>query len=195
MRATRLVLALSLLVGRRRAPAAFAQTAAPAAANAPRLRALDFTPFESALAAFKPADAAAIDAFVQAGTIPALQAAMAAGLPSEALTLLFLSRIRTYDEGLRSYVELNPNALEEARAADKLRAAGTVLGPLHGIPVNLKDNIETAGPMHTTVGAELLLNDVAAGDAALVRKLKAAGAVILGKANLSEFAGVVTKGR
>jgi amidase len=175
-------------------PAARAQEAATEPANFPRLRALDFTPFESALATFKPETAAAIDALLQGGNIPTLRAAMRAGLTSEEVTLYFLARIRKYDDRLRGYVELNPNALTEARAADRLRAAGKVLGPLHGVPVNLKDNIATAGPMHTTAGAALLLDNVAPADAALVRRLRAAGAVILGKANLSEFAGVIANG-
>lgn len=160
--------------------------------STPRLRELDFSPFDEALAGFSEARAAEIDALVRDASIPDVQAAMQSGaLTSEELTLYFLSRIRTYDEGLRTYVELNPAALEEARAADALRAAGTVLGSLHGIPVNLKDNIETAAPMHTTAGAEILLNHQAAADAPLVAQLRAAGAVILGKANLSEFAGAI----
>ena len=167
--------------------------AASAQENSPRLRALDFTPFEEALSTFSAERAAEIDVMVFNATVVDVQAAMTAGeLTSEELTLYFLDRIHRYDETLRSYLELNPNALEEARAADALRAAGTVLGPLHGIPVNLKDNIETAAPMHTTGGAEILLDHVPAQDAPLVRQLRAAGAVILGKASLSELAGAVT---
>ena len=158
--------------------------------NVPRLRPLDFSPFEEALAGFSAERAAEIGAIVQGATIPEVQAAVQAGeLTYEELTLFFLSRIRQYDEMLRTYVELNPNALEEARAADALLAAGTILGPLHGIPVNLKDNISTAAPLHTTGGAEILLNYSPAEDAPLVAQLRAGGAVILGKANLSELAG------
>lgn len=155
-----------------------------------RLRPLDFSPFEEALANFSADRAAAVEAIVLDATIPEVQAAMEAGeLTSEELTLFFLSRIQQYDEGLRSYTEINPNALDEARAADELRAQGTVLGPLHGIPVNLKDNIGTTAPMHTTGGAEILLDNAPAEDAPLVTQLRDAGAVILGKANLSELAG------
>ena len=155
-----------------------------------RLRALDFSPFEEAMANFGEDRATAVEAIVLDGTILDVQAALDAGeLTSEELTLFFLSRIQQYDEGLRSYTEINPNALDEARAADELRAGGTVLGPLHGIPVNLKDNIGTAAPMHTTGGAEILLDYSPAEDAPIVTQLRQAGVVILGKANLSELAG------
>ena len=156
----------------------------------PRLRALDFAPFEEALAGFTAERAAEIGAVVESATIPEVQAAVQAGdFSYEELTLFFLSRIRQYDETLRSYIELNPDALNEARAADTLLAEGTILGPLHGIPVNLKDNIETTAPMHTTGGAEILLNNVPAQDAPLVAQLREGGAVVLGKTGLSEFAG------
>jgi amidase len=81
-------------------------------------------------------------------------------LSSETLTLWHLARIARLDEGLRAYVELNPAALDEARASDARRAAGQVIGPLDGIPVSLKDNIGTAGPMHTTANAEVLLDNL-----------------------------------
>jgi amidase len=167
----------------------------PEAANVPRLRALDFTPFEPALARFPALQAREVDALLRGATIPQVQAALAAGrLTSEALALYFLERIRRHDERLRTYLELNPAALDEARAADARRKAGRLLGPLDGIPVSLKDNIETAPPMHTTAGSALLLDTVAKADAPLVARLRAQGAVILGKANLSEFAGVITLG-
>ncbi|MGB0129559.1 MAG: amidase family protein [Rhodocyclaceae bacterium] len=185
---------LSLLLAFAIPPMVLAQQPAAEPGNIERLRALDFSPFAAALSKLKPETTAAIDQILQAGTIADLQAAMAASLSSEELTLHFLARIRKHDEKLRTYLELNPNALEDARAADRLRASGKVLGPMQGIPVNLKDNIQTAGPMHTTAGAQVLLDNVAAGDAVLVKKLRAAGAVILGKANLSEFAGVITNG-
>lgn len=157
-----------------------------------RLRPLDFSPFEEAMANFGEDRAAAVEAIVLDATIPDIQAAMEAGeLTSEEFTLFFLSNIQQYDESLRSYTEINPNALDEARAADELRAQGTVLGPLHGIPINLKDNIGTTAPLHTTGGAEILLDHVPANDAPLVSQLREAGAVILGKANLSELAGGV----
>ncbi len=158
-----------------------------------RLRPLDFAPFQTALAALNlPPEA---DAFLKVAGIPDLQAAMMAGeLSSETITLWHLARIQRLDDRLRGMLELNPAALDEARAADARRAAGKSLGPLDGIPVSLKDNIGTAGPMHTTANAEVLFDNVAAEDAALVAKLRAAGAVIIGKASLSEFAGSTASG-
>ena len=166
-----------------------------ALANAPRLRVLDFTPFEPALTRFALRQAADIDALLREATIAQVQAAMASGrLSSEALALYFLDRIRRHDDRLRTYLELNPAALDEARAADARRKAGRTLGPLDGIPISVKDNIETAPPMHTTAGSALLVDHVAKADAPLVARLRASGAVILGKANLSEFAGSITLG-
>ncbi|MFN8475136.1 MAG: alpha/beta fold hydrolase [Anaerolineae bacterium] len=174
------------------APAASGGTPAPQAiaTNTPRLRPLDFSPFQEALAGFTPQRAAKVEAVVKDGDIAKVQAAMKAGtLTSEELTLYFLSRIKQYDDTLRTYVELNPDALKEARAADALRKQGKNVGPMLGIPVSLKDNIETKAPMHTTGGAEILLNNVPKADAPLVKQLHDAGAVILGKNNLSELAG------
>ena len=160
--------------------------------NTPRLRDLDFTPFEQALAGFSAERAAEIEAIVKDATIADVQTAMQAGdLTSEELTLYFLSRIRTYDESLRTYVELNPDALKEAQAADALRQGGKNTGSMLGIPVSLKDNIETTAPLHTAGGSEILLNYVPKADASFVKQLRDAGAVILGKANLSELAGGV----
>lgn len=164
----------------------------PVAIVLPRYRELDFTPFDAALDALDSARIAELDALLPTATIPDLQNAMGAGeLTAEELTLYFLNRIRTYDEVLRSYIELNPSALDDAKAADAARAAGEPLGPMAGIPVNLKDNIETAGPMHTTAGGIVLADHVAEQDALLVTSLREAGAVILGKASLSEFAGAL----
>lgn len=130
---------------------------------------------------------------MRGATIPQLQVRMARGeLTSEQLTLYFLEQIQLRDEQLRGYIELNPLALQEARNCDRLRSLGRMLGPLHGIPLNLKDNIETGAPMHTSAGAEILLNYVPKRDAPLVSELRRAGAVILGKASLSELAGVVS---
>ena len=158
-----------------------------------RLRPLDFAPFGEALAAFQPP--AEVTAFLMVAGIADLQEAMIAGeLSSETLTLWHLARIQRLDDGLRGMLELNPSALDEARAADARRAAGQSLGSLDGIPVSLKDNIGTVGPMHTTANAEILLDRVATDDATLVASLRAAGAVIIGKASLSEFAGSLASG-
>lgn len=158
-----------------------------------RLRPLDFEPFEARLNGYTPESG--LNAFLLQARISDLQAAMAAGeVTSEELTLWHLSRIRRLDDRLRGMLEINPAALDEARASDARRAAGQFIGPLDGIPVSLKDNIGTAGPMHTTANAEILLDHVAAADATLVTRLREAGVVIIGKASLSEFAGAFASG-
>ena len=175
------------------APVETAPTAAPAAqamGNTPRLRQLDFAPFDAALAAFTADRAAQIAAIVKDADMAQVQDAVKAGqLTYTELTLYFLSRIKKYDETLRTMVELNPDALKEAQAADQLLKDGQATSLLLGMPVTLKDNIETAAPLHTTGGSEILLNYQPGADASFVKQLRDAGAVILGKANLSEFAG------
>lgn len=110
---------------------------------------------------------------------------------SESTVQAYLERIDAVDRSgpkLRAVIEVNPQALAEARQLDTERKAGHVRGPLHGIPVLLKDNIDTAGPMKTTAGSLALVDAPAPPDAFLIQRLKAAGAVILGKTNLSEWA-------
>lgn len=161
----------------------------------PRLRPLDFAPFEAAFEGLDPEIIGALDQVLPTFPVPRLQALMAAGeLSSETLTLYLLHRAAASDDTYRTFIEVNPQALEEARAADALFAEGTVKSPIQGIPVTLKDNIATAAPMHTTGGAEVLRDNIAPGDAPLVAQLREGGAVILGKANLSEFAGAITLG-
>ncbi len=125
-------------------------------------------------------------------TIADLQAQMASGkLTSAALTTGYLQRIAEIDKAgpkLNAVIELNPDALAIARQMDDERKAGKVRGPLHGIPVLLKDNIATADKMETTAGSLALVGAKPPHDAALVTQLRAAGAVILGKTNLSEWA-------
>ncbi len=125
-------------------------------------------------------------------TIAAAQAEFAAGrLTSRALTEHYLMRIRTLDaDGPRvnSVIEVNPDALAQADAADAARSGGRMLGPLHGMPVLLKDNIDTADRMSTSAGSLALAEHHARRDAAVVQRLRTAGAVILGKTNLSEWA-------
>lgn len=133
------------------------------------------------------------DAFPFAeATIDQLQDRMrAGGLTSRALTAAYLARIAAIDHAgpqLRSVIEINPDALALAEARDAERAAGKVRGPLHGIPVLLKDNIATADRMETTAGSLALVGLRPSRDAALVTRLREAGAVILGKTNLSEWA-------
>jgi amidase len=125
-------------------------------------------------------------------TVADLQAAMAKGrLTSASLTRAYLARMEDLDRRgpeLRSVIEVNPDAETLARSLDRQRKAGVIHGPLHGIPVLLKDNIATCDRMNTTAGSLALLGCVAAQDASVASSLRKAGAVILGKANLSEWA-------
>jgi amidase len=124
-------------------------------------------------------------------SISALQAAMATGaLSSEILTAAYFERIARYDQhgpAHRSVLSVNPQAVADARALDQERKAGKVRGPLHGIPILLKDNIETSDPLPTTAGSYAFEHSMRS-DAPLAARLRAAGAVILGKTNLSEWA-------
>ncbi len=124
-------------------------------------------------------------------SIAELQAAMQAGaLTSEKLTQLFLARINAYEKTgprLHAIITLNPKALDEARALDAERKAKGPRGPLHGIPILLKDNIDT-GDLPTTGGFYALRDSIPSQDAEQTRRLRAAGCIILAKTNLSEFA-------
>ena len=106
---------------------------------------------------------------------------------AEALTAHFLDRIETLDGPLASVLAVDPTALDQARALDELMAGGSTPGPLHGIPILLKDNIETRD-QPTTAGSLALARNHTGRDAPLVASLREAGAVILGKTNLSEWA-------
>ncbi|MHB1205803.1 MAG: amidase family protein [Rhodospirillaceae bacterium] len=105
-----------------------------------------------------------------------------------AVTQAYIDRIRKYDGALHSVIGIMPDALAQAEASDKRRAAGKTLGALEGIPILLKDNIDAVG-MPTTAGSYALEFNVPKQDSEVVRRLRAAGAIILGKANLSQFAG------
>lgn len=125
-------------------------------------------------------------------TVSQLQAEMAAGkLTSENLTKEYIARIIALDQGgpgVNAVIELNPDALEIARSMDKLRKRGIVLGPLHGLPVLVKDNVDTGDRMQTTAGSFALFGRPALQDSTVAANLRAGGAVILGKTNLSEWA-------
>ena len=108
---------------------------------------------------------------------------------ARALTEAYLKRIEALDRGqVNSMIELNPDALAIADALDRERKAGHVRGPLHGIPIVIKDNIDTADRMATSAGSLALAENIASRDAHIVRRLREAGAVLLGKTNLSEWA-------
>jgi len=125
-------------------------------------------------------------------TVAQLQAEMAAGtLTSVELTKEYIARILALDQsgpGVNAVIEFNPDALAMARNADVLRNSGIVLGPLHGIPVLLKDNIDTGDKMQTSAGSFALVGMPASRDSTVAANLRAGGAVILGKTNLSEWA-------
>jgi amidase len=126
--------------------------------------------------------------FVEA-TIPQLQAAMTNGqLTSRDLVLGYLNRIQSLNPMLHAVIETNPNAVAIATSLDNERRAGHVRGPLHGIPLLVKDNIATRDGMQTTAGSLALYGSNVPADSPLIQKLRAAGAIILGKANLGEWA-------
>jgi len=124
--------------------------------------------------------------------IAELQRRMSAGeLTSHELVQRYLDRIAALDKSgpvLNAVIELNSDALDLADRLDAERKAGTVHGPLHGIPLLIKDNIDSADRMHTSAGSLALGDSIAGQDATVVARLRAAGAVILGKTNLSEWA-------
>ena len=125
-------------------------------------------------------------------TILDIQREMILGESSaRSLCELYLERIENLDKRgptINAVIELNPDALAIADALDDERRAGTTRGPLHGIPILIKDNIDTHDCMQTTAGSLALEGSIAPRDAFIVKRLRAAGAVILGKTNLSEWA-------
>ena len=126
------------------------------------------------------ADAATLQALMQSGKTTSL-----------AIVRAYLTRIRALDKSgprINSVIELNPDAISIARVRDRERKAGKIRGPLHGIPILIKDNIATMDAMQTTAGSLALLGAKAPRDAFIVTRLREAGAVILGKTNLSEWA-------
>lgn len=125
-------------------------------------------------------------------TIHDIQTAMEEGkLTSKELVMYYLYRIAKYDQDgpkINSILEINPDAIFIAEALDHERKTKGVRGPLHGIPVLLKDNIETNDSMHTSAGTIALEHNISSQDAFLVTKLREAGAIIIGKANMTELA-------
>ena len=125
-------------------------------------------------------------------TITQLQEKLSSGkLTSQEITQKYLDRIERIDKRgpeLRSVIEINPDAIDIAKKMDEERKSGKVRSPLHGIPVLIKDNIDTGDKMQTTAGSLALVGAPAPDDAIIVSKLREAGAVLLGKTNLSEWA-------
>lgn len=137
------------------------------------------SPIDSALTG---ADASAVRALIESGRYT-----------STNITAWYLLRIGNMNRngpGVNAVIAEFPDALDEARRLDAERAAGRVRGPLHGIPILIKDNIEVAGPLPTTAGSLALADNVTGRDAPLVARLRAAGAIIIGKTNLSEWANI-----
>ena len=131
-------------------------------------------------------------------TISDIQAALESGeITSRGLVLAYLERIVDHDKNgltINSVLEINPDALFIAEALDVERGSQGTRGPLHGIPIMLKDNINTGDKMHTSAGSLALANSYAGEDAFLVNKLREAGAILLGKVNMTEFANFMTEG-
>jgi len=127
---------------------------------------------------------------IETASIADVNKAFAAGLTSEKLVAAYLKRIEAYDKkgpSINTVITLNPKALELAKALDAERKAGKVRGPLHGIPVVLKDNYDTFD-LPTTAGSQMLHGSIPPDDAFVVKKLRDAGAIVLAKVNLSEWA-------
>lgn len=154
----------------------------------PGFRTVLTTAFAATLAVGLAPGVATADSFdLDSADIPALQARMASGrLTAVGLTTAYLSRIRAIDPQVNAVLAINPRALAQAAASDVRRDAGRVRGPLDGIPVLVKDNVDTRD-QQTTAGSRALRSRPAK-DATLITRLRDAGAVILGKANLSEWA-------
>jgi amidase len=137
------------------------------------------------------------DKWGEEATIVHLQEAMVSGeLTSKDVVLIYLDRIAQYDKqgvALNSILEINPDALQIAEALDVERAKKGPRGPLHGIPVLVKDNIDTNDKLHTSAGSLALANSYAAEDSFVAAQLRKAGAVILGKTNMTEWANFMTE--
>jgi amidase len=129
---------------------------------------------------------------LEENTLEMLQAGMSEGrLSARGITEMYLARIEALDRQgpmLRSVIETNPDALDIAEQLDQERRSGGVRGPLHGIPILVKDNLDTADRMTTTAGSLALEGSIPPRDSFVVERLRAAGAIILGKTNLSEWA-------
>lgn len=155
---------------------------------------LALTFFTLPLVAEKPADQPRSEVQLVEATVYELQHALRTGLiTSEQLVQMYLERIDAYESLVNAFIYVNPNALDEARTLDAARKRGVPMGPLYGIPVLLKDNIDT-NDMPTTAGSVTLAGSVPPLDASITEKLREAGAIILGKATLTEFANFIANG-
>lgn len=124
-----------------------------------------------------------------------MQAKMESGeLTSHDLVLMYQARIAVFDKTINSVLELNPDALHLAAALDAERKTKGARGPLHGVPVLLKDNIDTYDKMHTSAGSLALKDSIAPKDSFVAARLRDAGAIILGKTNMTEWANFMANG-
>jgi amidase len=156
-------------------------------------RRLNFSPFDSEMNNFSDVKAAEMELWLQDATIADIQDYFEQErLTSEELVVYFLKRIQRYDGKLNSILEINPQALKIARALDHDWQVGNKRGYLHGIPIFVKDNIGTADQMHTSAGALVLQDAHSDQDAFIVSRLRDAGALILGKTNMTEWANFMT---
>lgn len=137
-------------------------------------------------------------AWMQSAGVAELQSALAQGtITSQQLVLFYLQRIAAHDQAgprINSVLEVNPDAIQIASALDLERQQRGARGPLHGIPVLLKDNIDTGDKLHTSAGSRALANSYAPSDSTVASRLRQAGAIILGKANMTEWANFMTVG-
>lgn len=158
-------------------------------------RYLDFSPYEDNLKHVDEVRYQAISRSVIEADVASIQKLVQNGdLTYEELTLFYIKRIHELDyQKLNAVMQLNPDAIITARSQDDLRKQGTLLGPLQGIPVLLKDNIGTGDKMYNTAGAKVLETSSCDRDSFIVKRLREAGAIILGKANMSEWANFMSE--
>jgi amidase len=150
--------------------------------------------FQLGTAAEKAANGPRSELQLVEATVYEIQHALRTGLlTSEQLVQMYLERIETYEPLLNAFIHVNEHALDEARARDAARRRGVPMGPLYGVPVLLKDNIDTHD-MPTTAGSIALEGSIPPDDAFIAAKLRNAGAIILGKATLTEFANFIALG-
>jgi amidase len=155
-------------------------------------RSLNFAPFAADLSTLSADKIAAFDHWLPHADVRRIREAFTAGeLDSYTLTLYCLARIQRYAK-LNAVIELNPDALTIARTLDAERTTGKLRGALHGLPILLKDNVATGDQMHNTAGAKVMEDARADRDAFVAARIRDAGLVIIGKANLTEWANFMT---
>lgn len=136
-----------------------------------------------------------LNEWLEEATITQMQEKMTSGeLTSKELVMMYLHRISIYDKNIHSILEVNPDALHIAAALDTERKETGPRSALHGIPILIKDNIDTADKMHTSAGSLALKDSIALKDSYVAEQLRKAGAVILGKTNMTEWANFMAIG-